>query len=141
MTAPVRRRRTVTVLVAVLAPALVWLVTDPLLGHRLRITDPEAGETLDIGLLPVVVIALLISLLGWGLLAVLERFTRRPRLLWTVAACAVLLLSFLPLTGSGMSGGTRTSLALMHVAVAAAVMAGLPGPQSRPAARSSVPSG
>ncbi|MGA6174649.1 DUF6069 family protein [Streptomyces sp. NPDC012600] len=141
MTAPVRSRRSLTVLVAVLAPALVWLVTDPLLGHRLRITDPEAGETLDIGLLPVVVLALLVSLLGWGLLAALERFTGRARLLWTVAAFAVLLLSFLPLTGSGMSGGTRTSLALMHLAVAAALMAGLPRPEGRPTERSPAPHG
>ncbi|MEW2071412.1 DUF6069 family protein [Streptomyces sp. NPDC007346] len=126
MTAPARRRRGATVLVAVLAPALVWLVTEPLLGHRLRITDAEAGETLDIGLLPVAVLALLISLLGWALLAALERWTPRPRLIWSVSACSVLLLSFLPLTGSGMSTGTRTSLALMHVAVAAVLMTGLP---------------
>ncbi|WP_237502534.1 hypothetical protein [Streptomyces sp. SID8374] len=47
MTAPYRRRRDATVLVAVLAPGLIWLVTEPLLGHRLRSTDPEAGETLE----------------------------------------------------------------------------------------------
>nr|WP_237502684.1 DUF6069 family protein [Streptomyces sp. SID8374] len=76
---------------------------------------------------PVAALALLISLLGRALLAALERFTRRPGLIWTVAACAVLLLSFLPLTGSGMTTGTRTSLALMHLAVAAALMTGLPG--------------
>ncbi|SCE36421.1 hypothetical protein GA0115243_1115183 [Streptomyces sp. ScaeMP-e83] len=44
-----------------------------------------------------------------------------------MAACAAVLLSFLPLTGSGMTTGTRTSLALMHLAVAAALMTGLPG--------------
>ncbi|MGW1297835.1 DUF6069 family protein [Streptomyces sp. NPDC002533] len=127
MTAPSpRRRRTTTILVATLAPALVWLVADPLLGHRLRITDPSTRETLDIGLLPVVLLALLSSLAGWALLATLERFTRRPYLLWTVAAAVVLLLSFLPLTGSGMTEGTRMTLALMHVVVGAALVAGLP---------------
>ncbi|MFJ6611274.1 DUF6069 family protein [Streptomyces sp. NPDC091289] len=136
MTAPShRRRRTTTVLVAVLAPAVVWLVADPVLGHRLRITDPAAQESLDIGLLPVVLLALLASLAGWGLLAALERFTRRPRPLWTVAAAVVLLLSFLPLTGSGMSGGTRTALALMHVLVGTALMAGLPTRPEGPDAR------
>ncbi|MGJ3558163.1 DUF6069 family protein [Streptomyces sp. INA 01156] len=52
----------------------MWLVADPLLGHRLRIADGE--QMLDIGAVPVVVAALLASLAGWGLLAALERFGR-----------------------------------------------------------------
>ncbi|MFI6441770.1 DUF6069 family protein [Streptomyces sp. NPDC050759] len=63
---------------AVLAPVLVWLVADPLLGHRLRNADGE--QTLDIGGVPVGVVALLASLSGWGLLAALERWgVRRAR--------------------------------------------------------------
>ena len=41
-----KRRLTVTGL-AVLAPVLVWLVADPVLGHRLRIISDE--QSLDIG--------------------------------------------------------------------------------------------
>ncbi|WP_219818864.1 DUF6069 family protein [Streptomyces sp. SM11] len=52
----------------------------------MRITGPSAQETLDTGLLPVVLIALPASLAGRALPAALERFTRRPRLQWTVAA-------------------------------------------------------
>ncbi|MGC0374773.1 DUF6069 family protein [Streptomyces sp. SAI-229] len=111
---------------AVLAPVLVWLVTDPLLGHRLRIVDGE--RTLDIGAVPVAVVALLASLSGWGLLAVLERSgVRRARAVWTGIAGAVLAVSFLPLTGDGMDGGTRAALALMHLAVAAVLVPGLTG--------------
>ncbi|WP_399498561.1 DUF6069 family protein [Streptomyces sp. P17] len=70
---------------AVLAPVGVWLVADPLLGHRLRIADGE--QTLDIGAVPVAVVALLASLCGWGLLAALERFAvRRARAVWTGVA-------------------------------------------------------
>ncbi|MFE0421444.1 DUF6069 family protein [Streptomyces sp. NPDC058953] len=109
---------------AVLGPVLVWLVADPVLGHRLRITQDD--QTLDIGAVPVALVALLAGLAGWGLLAALERFgVRRARAIWTGVAVAVLLLSFLPLTGDGMSGGTRTALALMHLAVAAALVPGL----------------
>ncbi|MCC9711522.1 DUF6069 family protein [Streptomyces sp. MNU76] len=46
-----RRRRLGVTALAVLAPVLVWLVADPLLGHRLRIADGE--QTLDIGAVPV----------------------------------------------------------------------------------------
>nr|WP_237521620.1 DUF6069 family protein [Streptomyces sp. SID4921] len=109
---------------AVLAPVVVWLAADPLLGHRLRITDGE--QTLDIGALPAALVALLASLAGWGVLAALERFGgRRARAVWTGAAVVVLALSFVPLTGEGMDGGTRAALALMHLAVAAVLIPGL----------------
>lgn len=111
---------------AVLAPVVVWLVADPLLGQRLRIADGE--RTLDIGAGPVAVVATLAALSGWGLLAALERFrVRRARAIWSGVACAVLALSFLPLFGDGMDGGTRVCLALMHLAVAAVLIAGLGG--------------
>ncbi|GHE40875.1 hypothetical protein GCM10018785_08020 [Streptomyces longispororuber] len=134
---------------AVLAPVLVWLVADPLLGHRPRITD--GGRTLDLGAAPVAAVALLASLAGWALLAALERFAaRRARAVWTGTACAVLAVSFLPLTGGGMDGGTRLSLALMHLAVAAVLIPGLgggwapaltPGGPCRRSARACVESG
>ncbi|MFD5555105.1 DUF6069 family protein [Streptomyces sp. NPDC127068] len=109
---------------AVLAPLLVWLVADPLLGHRLRIVD--GGQTLDIGVVAVGLAALLAVLAGWGLLAALERFgVRRARAVWTGVAVAVLAVSFLPLTGDGMNGGTRAVLALMHLAVAGVLVPGL----------------
>ncbi|QKW39563.1 hypothetical protein HUT06_40645 [Actinomadura sp. NAK00032] len=121
-----RRRRLWVTALAVLAPVLVWLVADPLLGHRLRIADGE--RTLDISAVPVVAVALLASLAGWGLLATLERFgPRRARAVWTGVAGAVLAVSFLPLTGDGMDGGTRVTLALMHLAVAAVLILGLGG--------------
>jgi hypothetical protein len=118
---------------AVLAPVLVWLVTDPLLGHRLQIADGD--QTLDIGAVPVAVAALLASLSGWGLLACLERFgAQRARAIWTGVAGAVLAVSFLPFIGDGMDGGTRVSLAVMHLAVAAVLIPGLGGRPSGAAA-------
>ncbi|MGW5868821.1 DUF6069 family protein [Streptomyces sp. NPDC055239] len=122
----VRRGRLRVTALAVLAPVLVWLVAEPLLGHRLRIADSK--QTLDIGAAPVAVVALLASLSGWGLLAALERFgVRRARAIWTGVAGAVLAVSFLPFIGDGMDGGTRISLALMHVVVAAVLVPGLGG--------------
>ncbi|MEV5101538.1 DUF6069 family protein [Streptomyces massasporeus] len=120
---PRGRRLGVTAL-TVLAPVVVWLVAEPVLGHRLRIADRE--QRLDIGAVHVAVVALFASLAGWALLAALERFGVR-RAIWTGVAVAVLAVSFLPLLGDGMDGGTRTSLALMHLAVAAVLIPGLGG--------------
>ncbi|MCC9689499.1 MULTISPECIES: DUF6069 family protein [Streptomyces] len=121
-----RARRSAAMAAAVLAPVTIWAVTDPLLGHPLRITDDE--ETLDLGAAPVAVVALLASLAGWALLAALERFgARRARAVWTGVAVAVLAVSFLPLAGDGMDSGTRTALAAMHLAVAAVLIPGLAG--------------
>ena len=121
-----RRRRLSVTALTVLAPVLVWVVADPLLGHRLRIADGE--QTLAIGAVPVAVVALVASLSSWGLLATLERLgVRRARAVWTGVAGAVLAMSFLPFLGGGMDGGTRVSLALMHLAVAAVLIPGLGG--------------
>ncbi|MFV2117104.1 DUF6069 family protein [Streptomyces sp. Act-28] len=121
-----RRRRLRVTTLAALAPVPVWLVAEPLLGHRLRITDGE--QALNIDAVPVVVAALLASFSGWGLLAALERFgVRRARAIWTGVAGVVLAVSFLPFAGDGMDGGTRASLALMHLVVAAVLIPGLVG--------------
>nr|WP_037639860.1 DUF6069 family protein [Streptomyces bicolor] len=48
--------------------------------------------------------------------------SRRPGV-----AGAVPAVSFLPFIGDGMDGGTRVSLALMHIAVAAVLIPGLGG--------------
>ena len=121
-----RSRRLAATALAVLAPVLLWLIADPLLGHPLRIVDGE--QTLDIGVVAVVVVALLASLAGWALLAVLERFrVRRARAIWTGMAGVVLAVSFLPFIGDGMDGRTRVFLALMHLAVAAVLIPGMVG--------------
>ncbi|MEU9609509.1 DUF6069 family protein [Streptomyces sp. NPDC048057] len=131
----VRERRSAVTGLAVLAPLLVWLVADPMLGRRLEIANGD--ETLEIGAVAVALVALLVALAGWGLLAALERFgVRRARAVWTGVAVAVLALSFLPLTGD-MAGGTRAALTLIHLAVAAVLIPGLrgalpPSPSPRP---------
>jgi len=90
-----RRARATAVLTATLAPAAIWLVAVPLLGYELR--APQLGGPPAEVTLPLVIVgALTASLLGWGLLALPERRTRRARALWTVIAVAVLVVSFTP---------------------------------------------
>ncbi|MFD7512724.1 DUF6069 family protein, partial [Streptomyces sp. NPDC059853] len=66
--------------------------------------------------------AVLAAAAGWGLLALLERFTARGLRTWTIVALVVLLASFMPLFGVESDGGTKAALALMHLAVGAAVI-------------------
>ncbi|NEE20198.1 hypothetical protein G3M58_78770 [Streptomyces sp. SID7499] len=101
-----------------------WLVADPLPGHRLRIADDE--QTLDIGAVPVAVVALFALRLGAA--AALERCgVRRAHAIRTAVAGAVLAVPFPPLLGDGMDGGPSASPAPMHLALAAVLIPGLGG--------------
>lgn len=106
---------------AVTAAVAVWAVAVPLLGLHL-IVRFGTGSPQSIGLDFVVGASLIASLAGWGLLAMLERRSPDARLIWTMAALAVLLASLsLPLS-AGTTASTRAALAVMHVAVAAVLI-------------------
>jgi hypothetical protein len=117
-----RRRRFVGVAGAVLVAALIWIITVPLAGHHLRIGDGSSSSTQTVDLPAVIVVSLGVSLLAWGLLALLERFTRRARLIWVVVASLVLLASLVPLTAPSLDGATRVALGLMHLSVGAILL-------------------
>ena len=116
-----RRTRALGVGGAVIAAVAVWLVAVPLLGlHLLVRFGGAAPQSVGVGL--VVGASLIGSLLGWGLLAMLERRTVRARTIWSVVAIAVLFVSLsLPLT-AGTTASTKVVLAIMHVAVAAVLL-------------------
>jgi cell division protein FtsW (lipid II flippase) len=122
-TRPDHRLRALGVVAAVLAPVLIWVVAVPVLGVDLLVSDGrrQSPTQFEVGLGAVVTVALGSALLGWGVLALLERFTRHARTVWTVLATVLLVLSLVPLFGP-MSGATRLTLALMHLAVGAALI-------------------
>jgi hypothetical protein len=73
------RARALVVIAAALAALAVWLVTDPLLGVELAApTRPGSQELQPITPALVAATSLVAALAGWGLLALLERFTARP---------------------------------------------------------------
>ena len=116
-----RRNRALAVVGAVAAAVGVWVVGEPLLGNDMVIRT-EGQEPQDLGASAFVIFSVFFSVLGWALLALLERVTSRARLIWTVVALVFLAVSFFaPLTVEA-SGGTRAVLALAHVAVAAVVI-------------------
>jgi hypothetical protein len=84
------RARALAVIAAVLAALAVWLVTDPLLGVELAAPiRPGSQQLLSITPALVAATSLVAALAGWGLLALLERFTTRPRTSWTAIAVGV----------------------------------------------------
>jgi hypothetical protein len=100
---------------------MVWVVVDPLLGVDLSVT--RSGTTTVVGPGLVVGMALGAALLGWALLAVLERFTSRAGRVWTITAVAVLLLSFaMPFNSGKADPSAKWSLLMMHVAVGAVLI-------------------
>jgi hypothetical protein len=110
---------------AVLAPAAVWVVADPLLGHRLTVEPWNSGEVVAVPLSHVLVTALLAALVGWAALAVLGRLSRHGRTIWTIGGLTLLVLS---LGGPAMAATTTTTavaLILMHLAVGVVLIGGM----------------
>jgi Family of unknown function (DUF6069) len=104
-----------------LAACLAWIVEVPVLGIHLNFRF-GTGHIQTIAVGQVIGVTVAASLLGWLLLALLERRTPHPRLLWTTMALAALAASLaLPLavatTTSAVAG-----LIVMHVTVGAAVI-------------------
>jgi hypothetical protein len=113
------------IIAATMAPLLVWLVAR--VGFGLDVRSPTFnGQHFEIGPLVVLLTALVPCLLAWGCLAILERITARPRLIWVVVALIGLVLSLgMPLSGTGASLGDRITLVFMHLSVGATLIPGL----------------
>jgi hypothetical protein len=104
-----------------LAAALAWIVEVPLLGIHLNFRF-GAGHTQTIAIGQVIGVTLAASLLGWLLLAQLERRTPHARLPWTTIALAALAASLaLPLAAATTTSAV-TGLIVMHLTVGAAVI-------------------
>ncbi len=117
-----RRDRALVVLGTIVAAVAVWVVSVLLFGVDLRAVQDGAMQTIGVG--AVVAAAAVPSLLGWALLAGLERFSRRPKTIWTVVAVLVTVLSLAGPFSSAATTGSAVSLALMHLVVGAVAILG-----------------
>jgi hypothetical protein len=102
----------------------MWVLAELVFGIRLQ---APAGtgypEPVDIGPLNVALASVLLSLVGWALLALLERLTPHAHRIWLVLALVALAASLsMPLSGTGVRSENRAVLVLMHLAVAAVVI-------------------
>ena len=106
------------------AAAIAWAIEVPLLGVRLSVRfGAMHPQTVAAG--QVIGAAAVAGLIGWLLLALLERRTPRARTVWTATALLVLALSLLlPLT-AGTTAAAVTGLIVLHLTVGAVVIPGL----------------
>jgi hypothetical protein len=113
-----------TVLGATAAAVAVWIVAT-LAGAALTVSFGAGQPIQKVTVINVVVAALVGSLAGWGLLALLRRFTTNARAIWTVIAIIFALLSLGgPLTTISTTG-TKVALVAMHLVVATVTILGL----------------
>ena len=122
------RARALSAAGGALAAALAWIVEVPLLGIHLNVRfgagrmHAGAGHIQTITIGQVIGVAVAASLLGWLLLALLERRTPRARILWTTVALAALAASLaLPLAFASTTSAVA-GLIVMHLTVGAAVI-------------------
>jgi hypothetical protein len=121
-------RRSGVLVAAVVAALIVWAVATRAFGVSLE--SPGYGTSMPaqtIELIWVIIVPIVVGLAGWALLALLNRVTpSRGRRVWTVIAAVVLLASLaVPVTGSGVSTGSRVTIAALHVVVGLVLILGL----------------
>ena len=112
------------VLGATAAAAAIWIVAT-LAGAELTVSFGTGQPIQKVTVVNVVVAALVGSLAGWGLLALLRRFTTNARAIWTVIAIVFALFSLGGSLSTIASAGTKVALVAMHLTVATVVIVGL----------------
>jgi hypothetical protein len=105
------------------AALIVWALAKYAFDVEMRVRPLGGTGPADVTAVNIIVSALFGGLVGWALLAILERFVDRARTVWTWVAIAGLVLSLAsPLFAQDATGGTKLALVLTHIAVAAVVI-------------------
>jgi len=121
-TTPVSARSPMTAVLAATAAAVaIWAVATAA-GADLTVSFGSGQPIQKVTVVNVVVAALVGSLAGWGLLALLRRFTTNARAVWTVIAIVFALFSLGGPLSTISSTGTKVALVAMHLAVATVVI-------------------
>jgi hypothetical protein len=106
---------------ALIATSMWWLMAQAL-NVSLTVNLHNGRPPQRFGILFLLGFALGFSILGWLVLAVLDRHTRRSVAIWTTMAIGLLVLSFVPIAIAGASSGTKLILSCIHLSVATALL-------------------
>jgi Family of unknown function (DUF6069) len=116
--------RLVTIAAATVSALVFWTLTDGIGGIDLAVR--QGTGTQPIGPVSVAATTIIAGLLAWGLLALLERRSRRPARTWTIIALAVFVVSLAGPLGSGADLSSKLILTGMHMLVALILIPNLP---------------
>ncbi len=125
-TARRRLARVLAVAAATAAALLAWTLFA--IAFDVGLVARRGSGLVQVGAGEVVATTAVVGLLGWLLLAGLERWTSRARRTWTVVAVLVCLLSLAGPAVSATSSGARAALLVLHAVVAVVLIALLPRP-------------
>jgi len=121
---PPGTRRRLLRLAAVGATVVVTLAAwavGRLAGADYVLRDPTGSVTIDA--MVTAVVTLVVAVLGWGVLALLERLTRYAVEIWVGLAAAVVIASMVPIFFVVATPGTQVALYFVHLAVAVLIPA------------------
>ena len=116
-----RRTRAAAIAGGAVAAAVVWLLAVPLADADLLVAMP-GGDVEELALPMVLGAAVLQPLVGWGILALLERAAPRARTIWLVLVAVVLVVSGINAAVAAENTATAVWLNVLHLAVAAVVV-------------------
>jgi Family of unknown function (DUF6069) len=108
--------------VGALIAASGWWIVAQTLNVSLKVNLHNGRPPQTFGLLFLLGFALGFSILGWFVLAVLDRRTQRSVAIWTTMGIGLLVVSFVPIAIVGASSGTKVILSCIHLSVAAALL-------------------
>ncbi|MFC4947321.1 DUF6069 family protein [Pseudonocardia sp. GCM10023141] len=121
--------RPATIGVAVLAALVLWIVLVPVAG--LELAALQGPALLQVDAVSVAVATAVVGLLGWGLLALLERRSASGLRYWTIVAACVCVLSTGDPLINGVTLGAKLGLAALHLVVGLVVIVGFRRGQRR----------
>ena len=119
-----RRIQHATVAAAAASAAVTWAIVAHVARVRLSVRFPHSAVS-SVGLGTIVAAASVATLLGWGLLTVLESRARKPRRIWIATAVVIFFASLgLPIAFATSVSATIGLIAI-HLTVAAVTVTGL----------------
>ena len=118
-----RGDRVAVVFAAVIAPVIVWLIATVGFGRHLYQPGFGGSAPQELSIWLVAGVAGIAALAAVGVLALIERTSRRPEQVWLVVSAAALILSLSgPLSGEGIGTDNKLTLASMHLAAGAVLI-------------------
>lgn len=114
--------RLATLVLAVIASGVVWVIADPLGGVNLRAAGMGSEDVVSIGLAEVFFGFLSWGIGAWIVVMLIERFSSRPKQIWLIVSLIALLISFLPVFASSDNGATTFTFIVMHIVSAAIII-------------------